>query len=180
MAAATTSALTWASCSDLCTVSEARVLSLAAASRSPTVGVWPTASSPCAVTAIINSHGGVVNQMVDDGLMAIFGAPLALADSCGSAVLAALEISESIALFNADRQVEGKAPLKVGIATGDVVTGYNGTQRPATYTCIGDTVNLAARLEAYSNEAQRMILINDATCAALGGRMPVTPLGPCT
>ena len=128
----------------------------------------------------INSHGGVVNQMVGDGLMAIFGAPLALADPCGSAVLAALEMSESIALFNADRQVEGKAPLKVGIgiATGDVVAGYTGTQQRATYTCIGDTVNLAARLEAHTKEAQRMILIDDATCAALGGRMPVTPLGP--
>ena len=128
----------------------------------------------------INSHGGVVNQMVGDGLMAIFGAPLALADPCGSAVLAALEMSESIALFNADRLAEGRAPLKIGIgiATGDVVAGYTGTQQRATYTCIGDTVNLAARLEAYTKEAQRMILIDDATCAALGGRMPVTPLGP--
>ena len=128
----------------------------------------------------INSHGGVVNQMVGDGLMAIFGAPLALADPCGSAVLAAREMSDSIALFNADRLAEAKAPLKVGIgiATGDVVAGYTGTQQRATYTCIGDTVNLAARLEAYTKEAQRRILIDDATCAGLGRRMRVTPLGP--
>ena len=128
----------------------------------------------------INSHGGVVNQMVGDGLMAIFGAPLALDDPCGSAVRAALDMADSMRLFNADRHAEGKTALKVGIgiATGDVVAGYTGTQQRATYTCIGDTVNLAARLEAHTKEAQRMILIDDATCAALGAQWPVTPLGP--
>ena len=128
----------------------------------------------------INSHGGVVNQMVGDGLMAVFGAPLALADPCGCAVRAALEMSESVALFNADRQAEGKPPLKVGIgiATGDVVAGYTGTQQRATYTCIGDTVNLAARLEAYTKEAQRMILIDAATHAALSPRVRTDALGP--
>jgi adenylate cyclase len=128
----------------------------------------------------INSHGGVVNQMVGDGLMAIFGAPLALDAPCASAVMAALEMADSIALFNADRQAEGKAPLKVGvgIATGEVVAGYTGTQQRATYTCIGDTVNLAARLEAYTKEAQRMILIDGATHEALAGSVPTVPLGP--
>jgi class 3 adenylate cyclase len=128
----------------------------------------------------INSHGGVVNQMVGDGLMAIFGAPLSLDAPCASAVLAALEMADSIALFNLDRLSEGKAPLKVGvgIATGEVVAGYTGTQQRATYTCIGDTVNLAARLEAHTKEAQRMILIDGATNAALAGSVPTVPLGP--
>ena len=128
----------------------------------------------------INAHGGVVNQMVGDGLMAIFGAPLSLADPCGSAVRAALEMADSIALFNVDRQAQGKPALKVGIgiATGEVVAGYTGTQQRATYTCIGDTVNLAARLEAYTKEAQRMILIDGATHAALAGSVPTRPLGP--
>lgn len=128
----------------------------------------------------INGHGGVVNQMVGDGLMAIFGAPLALDAPCASAVMAALEMADSIALFNADRLAEGKAPLKVGIgiATGEVVAGYTGTQQRATYTCIGDTVNLAARLEAYTKEAQRMILIDGATHDALAGSVSTEPLGP--
>lgn len=47
-----------------------------------------------------------------------------------------------------------------------------------TCTCIGDTMNLAARLEARTKETQGMILIDGATCAALGGQMPATPLGP--
>ena len=49
-----------------------------------------------------------------------------------------------------------------------MVAGYTGTQQRATYTCIGDTVNLAARLEAHTKVAQRAILIDAATCAALG------------
>ncbi|MDZ7590071.1 MAG: adenylate/guanylate cyclase domain-containing protein [Rubrivivax sp.] len=128
----------------------------------------------------INSHGGVVNQMVGDGLMAIFGAPLALDDPCGAAVRAAREMSESIELFNAERKAGGKPPLKVGmgIATGEVVAGYTGTRHRATYTCIGDTVNLAARLEAHTKEAQRMILIDGATHAGLAGRVPADALGP--
>ena len=128
----------------------------------------------------------LVGTFLEEASALLVGPAQARAYPCGRAVLAALEMSESIALFNADRQAESKPPLKVGIgiATGDVVAGYTGTQQRATYTytytytCIGDTVNLAARLEAYTKDAQRMILIDDATCAALGGRMPVTPLGP--
>ncbi len=113
----------------------------------------------------ITGHGGVVNQMIGDGLMAIFGAPLPLADPRGSAVRAALEMIEMIELFNVEREAGGKAALRIGIgiATGDMIAGYTGTQPRATYTCIGDTVNLAARLEAHTKEAGRPILIDGDT-----------------
>ena len=118
----------------------------------------------------ITGHGGVVNQMIGDGLMAIFGAPMPLPDHCGAAVRAACEMTDMIGLFNAERAAEGKGPIAIGIgiATGEMVAGYTGTQERATYTCIGDTVNLAARLEAHTKVAQRAILIDEATCAALG------------
>jgi len=127
----------------------------------------------------ISSHGGVVNQMIGDGLMAIFGAPLPLADHCGGAVRAALEMIDMIELFNAERGAEGKAPIAIGIgiATGEMVAGYTGTQSRATYTCIGDTVNLAARLEAHTKVAQRAILVDAVTRAALGERADVEALG---
>ncbi len=127
----------------------------------------------------ISSHGGVVNQMIGDGLMAIFGAPLPLADHCAGAVGAALEMIEMIGLLNAERGAEGKPPIAIGIgiATGEMVAGYTGTQQRATYTCIGDTVNLAARLEAHTKVAQRAILIDEATCTALGQRAVVEALG---
>jgi adenylate cyclase len=116
----------------------------------------------------INSHGGVVNQMIGDGLMAIFGAPAPLADAARSAVDAALEMTAMVAQFSAEREAEGRPPLKmgIGIASGEVVAGYTGTQERATYTCIGDTVNLAARLEAHTKVAGQSILIDAATRAA--------------
>src|SRR5450755_2620336 len=96
----------------------------------------------------ISGHGGVVNQMIGDGLMAIFGAPLPLADHAAAAVGAAQEMIEMIELFNLERAAVGKVPIRIGIgvATGEMVAGYTGTQQRATYTCIGDTVNLASRL----------------------------------
>ena len=126
----------------------------------------------------ISGHGGVVNQMVGDGLMAIFGAPLALAEPAASAVRAGLEMLELIELLNHERA--GLPPLRigVGIATGEVIAGYTGTQQRATYTCVGDAVNLAARLEAHTKVADRAILIDNATQAALGGEIGTLPLGP--
>src|SRR6476661_2601670 len=89
----------------------------------------------------ISGHGGVVNQMIGDGLMAIFGAPLPLADAAGSAVRAALDMIEMIELLNVERSAAAKPTLRIGIgvASGEMVAGYTGTQQRATYTCIGDT-----------------------------------------
>ena len=127
----------------------------------------------------ISSHGGVVNQMIGDGLMAIFGAPLPLPEPAHSAVCAALEMIEMIELFNLERVAVGKPPIRIGIgiATGEMVAGYTGTQARATYTCIGDTVNLAARLEAHTKIAQRPILIDSATRDGLAERVQADALG---
>jgi class 3 adenylate cyclase len=127
----------------------------------------------------ITSQSGVVNQMIGDGLMAIFGAPLPVAEPPLAAVRAALEMCEMIDLLNAERAAEGKPALAigVGIATGDVFAGYTGTQERATYTCVGDTVNLAARLEAHTKLAVRGILVDGATHAALAGRVASEALG---
>jgi class 3 adenylate cyclase len=128
----------------------------------------------------ISGHGGVVNQMVGDGLMAIFGAPLALADAPGSAVRAGQEMLELIELLNRERA--GLPPLRIGIgiASGEVIAGYTGTQERATYTCVGDAVNIAARLEAYTKEAGRSLLIDGSTCAALGEAVARDALGSVT
>jgi class 3 adenylate cyclase len=127
----------------------------------------------------ISGHGGVVNQMIGDGLMAIFGAPLPLAEPSLAAVRAALDMVEMIDQFNLDRVALGKEPIRIGIgiASGEMVAGYTGTQQRATYTCIGDTVNLAARLEAHTKVAGRGILVDADTRAALGDRLQLEPLG---
>jgi len=127
----------------------------------------------------ISAQGGVVNQMIGDGLMAIFGAPLPVADPPLAAVRAALEMVEMVELLNVERATEGKAALAigVGIATGEVFAGYTGTQERATYTCVGDTVNLAARLEAHTKSAARGILLDGATQAAVADRVAADALG---
>ena len=128
----------------------------------------------------ISGQGGVVNQMVGDGLMAIFGAPLPLADSATAAVNAAREMIEMVQLLGVERLSQGKPEIRIGIgiATGDMIAGYTGTQDRATYTCVGDTVNLAARLEAHTKVAGETILMDGATRAALGEKAAVTALGP--
>ena len=87
--------------------------------------------------------------------MAIFGAPLPLPEPELAAVRAALDMQEMIEMFNHERVALEKEPIRtgIGIASGEVVAGYTGTQQRATCTCIGDTVNLAARLEAHTKVA---------------------------
>ena len=128
----------------------------------------------------ISSHGGVVTLMMGDGLMSVFGAPMQLPEHEEQAVRAAQEMVEMIALFNLERAASEKTPITIGIgiASGEMVAGYSGTNERATYTCIGDTVNLAARLETHTKVAQRAILIDQATRAALSERIAVEALGP--
>ena len=127
----------------------------------------------------IGGEGGVVNQIVGDGLMAIFGAPVPRQDHRLRAVLAARQMVELIRLFNAEQAARGKVEIQigVGIASGRVVAGYTGTLRRATYTCVGDTVNIAARLEAQTKELGRPILIDETTRAGLGGGIAVEAQG---
>jgi adenylate cyclase len=117
----------------------------------------------------IGGHGGVVNQMVGDGLMAVFGAPLPHADHAERAVRAGLEMLELMAGFNRERAAQGKPEIRigVGIASGQVIAGYTGTQRRVTYTCVGDTVVVAAHLEAHTKVLSRPLLIDEHTRAGL-------------
>jgi class 3 adenylate cyclase len=121
----------------------------------------------------------VVNQMVGDGLMAIFGAPLPLENREEQAVRAALEMMEMIELFNIDQVAQGKAPIRigVGIASGQMIAGYTGTIRRATYTCVGDAVNQAARLEAHTKVVGQPILIDEATRQKLSSAIQVEEQG---
>ena len=127
----------------------------------------------------IGSQGGVVNQMVGDGLMAIFGAPVPAPDFRLRAVLAGRQMIELIELFNHDQASLRRVQITIGIgiASGRVIAGYTGTQHRATYTCVGDTVNLAARLESHTKELGRSILIDENTRDGLDGEIEVQPEG---
>ncbi len=127
----------------------------------------------------ISGHGGIVNQMVGDGLMAIFGAPLAVEGRCQRAVEAAKEMIDLIGMFNADQAAQGKVQIRIGIgiASGRVIAGYTGTLRRATYTCVGDTVNLAARLESHTKVVGQPILIDENTRLSLSSTIQVQDQG---
>jgi adenylate cyclase len=127
----------------------------------------------------IGGEGGIVNQMVGDGLMAIFGAPLPHDDHRERAVRAAIQMIELLEQYNQERITLKRAPIRIGIgiAAGEVIAGYTGTQRRATYTCVGDTVNLAARLESYTKVLGKPILIDEGVRMGLSDSIAVEDQG---
>jgi adenylate cyclase len=131
------------------------------------------------VMEAIGSEGGIVNQIVGDGLMAIFGAPLPRPDHRERAVRAGLKMIRRIDLFNQEQVIANKPRIQigVGIASGQVIAGYTGTEMRATYTCVGDPVNLAARLESHTKVVGRPILIDEATRLGLSGTVLVQDQG---
>ena len=129
--------------------------------------------------AIVAYHG-TVNQMAGDGFMAMFGAPIHRSDHCEQAVHAALEMMELVDGFNVEQAARNKVQIKIGIgiASGRVIAGYTGTQHRATYTCVGDTVNLASRIQNHTKEVQHPILIDQYTKEGLPAAIETEALGP--
>lgn len=128
----------------------------------------------------IQHHGGMVNQIQGDGLLAIFGVPVYYEDHRERAVRAGQEMLTKLALFNQEQARHGKPRIQIGIgvASGQMVAGYAGTQDRATFTCIGDTVNLAARLETHTKIVQKAFLIDSNTARGLPKDIDVRALGP--
>ena len=97
----------------------------------------------------VNEFGGTVNKMTGDGVMALFGAPIAVEDAPQRAIRSALAIQREIARFSDKTKQETSAPLRmrIGIHTGPVVVGTLGNDLRVEFTAVGDTVNLASRME---------------------------------
>ncbi|NRF68980.1 response regulator [Aquincola sp. S2] len=122
------------------------------------------------------AHGGVVNLVGGDTLVALFGAPLALpdpADAARAAVRAALEMAEMVELFNAERAARSRPPvaLGIGIASGELVAGYTGAPRRTAYTCAGATLERAAQIAVLTADRAHPIVVDAPTHAALAGRL---------
>jgi len=127
----------------------------------------------------ISCHGGIVNQIIGDGLMALFGVTGENECHQQDAVLAALDMMSTLKMFNEKQGATGKMQIKIGIgiASGVVIAGYAGTLHRATYTCVGDTVNLAARIETYTKEVGRPILFDAETRVKLSESLHVDSVG---
>jgi adenylate cyclase len=118
------------------------------------------------MSEIIFAHGGTLDKYIGDGLMAIFGAPTATPDDALNAVNAAISMQKHLVVLNSELRAEGLHEVSVGIGlhTGEATIGYIGSDKRSEYTAIGDTVNLASRLE--SNAAGGQILVSEATATA--------------
>jgi len=130
------------------------------------------------VATCIHKHGGTLDKFIGDAAMAIWNAPYDTEDFTMAAVQAALDMrSESGALGLKLQEAFGKTlQFGIGINSGDAVIGNIGASFRMDYTAIGDTVNIAARLE--SNAKPGQILVSRAVVDKLGdGVVPVSYIG---
>ncbi len=114
---------------------------------------------------VIFHYGGTLDKYLGDGLMAYFNAPVAHPDHAVHAVRAALEMRRQLDSLNERRIRDGAPELSIGIGihTGTAVVGSIGAPNRREYTVIGDTVNVAARLEALTKEHEPEILVSEVT-----------------
>jgi predicted ATPase/class 3 adenylate cyclase len=126
----------------------------------------------------VHRYEGTVNQYLGDGLMALFGAPVALEDHAFRAVQAALAIQETIAGYNTQllRHHGVEMHLRLGLNTGLVVVGRIGDDLRMDYTAVGNTTHLAARMQALA--APGTILLTEATHRLVEGYIRSEALGP--
>lgn len=122
---------------------------------------------------VILSWGGTLDKFLGDGLMAVFNAPDVQSDHVHRATDAALALMS--AAEEKSRERGDTICYSVGVAVGDAVVGNIGTQRAMNYTAIGDTVNLAKRLQEYA--APKQILVEEEIVKRLGNRVQVRALG---
>jgi adenylate cyclase len=118
------------------------------------------------MVAVVMEYGGMVNKFGGDSLLAVFGSPLnPAADHAARAVQVALEMQQVLAKFNAEQRQRSAPELQIGIgvATGAVIAGNIGGQERIEYTVIGDTVNLAARLQEKTKALKQTLVLHKET-----------------
>ena len=118
---------------------------------------------------VIFQHGGILDKYIGDAIMALFGAPFPKPDDADNAVIVANEMIGSLHLLNEERAKEGKLEIRIGIGvcTGELVAGNIGSPKRMEYTAIGDTVNLASRLEGATKYYGVNIIWSDSTLKEL-------------
>lgn len=130
---------------------------------------------------VIEKHGGVIDKFIGDAIMAIFGAPVSLPDHARRAVECGRELHLVLDRLNETLAQEGlpKIAMGVGIHTGEVVAGNMGAEHRLNYTVIGDTVNVASRLESETKPVGCSPLFSEATRDAAGlSDAEVKSIGP--
>ncbi len=130
------------------------------------------------VVEIIFKYGGTVDKFMGDGVMVLFGAPIAMNQQADAAVSCALEIQAMLSDWNKER-IKHKQPLipvGIGINSGEVVVGAIGSSKTMQYTCIGNAVNVAARLTGVAKAGQT--IASQSTMKALQSKVKFKALPP--
>ncbi|HTG97796.1 MAG TPA: adenylate/guanylate cyclase domain-containing protein [Burkholderiales bacterium] len=145
--------------------------------------------SPEEVVALINRyfslqvdvvwrHGGTLDKYIGDCIMAMWGAPLDDANHARNAVACALDMADTLKDFKRELGAEHlEFDVGIGLHSGPAVVGLIGSEKRREYTAIGDTVNLASRIEGLTKDAQRRILVSRDTMEKCGNAFDFVPAG---
>lgn len=143
-----------------------------------------------AMAGLVMKHGGVVDKFIGDAVMAVFGVPVArrteqeIARDAQAAARCALAMRQGLARFNAEWAKKGLPAIgiRVGLFTGELISGSLGSSERMEYTVIGDTVNTASRLESFKlapgeSPPEALAEEKDGVCRILAGDTTVRLLG---
>ncbi len=127
---------------------------------------------------VVHRHGGTVDKLMGDSVMALFGVPTPTASDPLQAIRCALVMHQALAELNRERSRLNLPPIEMGIGinSGSVVAGNIGSIDRMDYTVIGDNVNIAARLQGIAAAGET--LVSDATFAKVASQVSATPLQP--
>lgn len=136
-----------------------------------------------AMTIILKKHGGTLDKYIGDAIVGIFGAPVDLPDTPMAAAVASLEMQERLKQMRSQWVMDNaycpEAQLmhfRIGLNTGKAKVGFMGTENLASYTMMGDTVNLASRLEAAGKDYGVQIMVSEMTEARIREAMVLRKL----
>lgn len=131
---------------------------------------------------IITKYNGVINKFIGDAVMAIFGEPIQDLNHSQNAVKCAVEMLKKVEQLREKWLQEGKPKIEIGIGinTGEAFVGNIGSEKRLEYTVIGDTVNLASRIESYNKVYKTNLLISSSTYSHVSDIVDVIKIADVT